>query len=92
MTKLPYSVYPPTFFCQLFFSTRVFVAKIQKPKADLSDARKDLKETQYNKWHSDQTEMLDRLSEEYAGLVSKQSRQLQKDGKFEKMIQGMTAS
>ncbi len=65
-------------------------AKIQKLNADLADARKDLEETQYDRWHSDQTEMLDRLAEEYAALISEQSQNEQEV--FHEMIEYANAN
>lgn len=59
-------------------------AKIQKLKADLTDAQKDLEDAQYDKWYSDQQDMLDRLAEEYAALISEQSRNEQEV--FQEMI------
>ena len=59
-------------------------AKIQKLKADLTDAQKDLEDTQYDNWYSDRQDMLDRLAEEYAVLISEQSRNEQEV--FQEMI------
>lgn len=59
-------------------------AKIQKLKADLTDAQKDLEDTQYDKWYNDQQDMLDRLAEEYAALISEQSQNEQEV--FQEMI------
>ena len=49
-------------------------AKIQQLKVDLSDAKQDLNDTQYDKWYSDQTDMLDKLYEEYEALMTDQSK------------------
>ena len=60
-------------------------AKIQKLKVDLTDAQKDLEDTQYDKWYNDQQDMLDRLAEEYAALISEQSQNEQEI--FQEMIE-----
>lgn len=52
-------------------------ARIQQLKVDLEEAQKDLEETQYDKWYSDQTDMLDKLAEEYEALMTKQSQEEQ---------------
>ena len=60
-------------------------AKIQQLKVDLEEAQKDLEETQYDKWYSDQTDMLDKLAEEYEALITEQSQEEQ--AIFQKMIE-----
>ena len=65
-------------------------AKIQKLKVDLADAQKDLEDTQYDKWYNDQQDMLDRLAEEYAALISEQSQNEQE--LFQEMIEYVNAN
>lgn len=65
-------------------------ARIQELKVDLEEAQKDLEETTYDKWYSDQTEMLDRLAEEYEELITRQSQEEQT--LFQEMISGADAN
>ncbi len=65
-------------------------AKIQKLKVDLTDAQKDLEDTQYDKWYNDQQDMLDRLAEEYAALISEQSQNEQEI--FQEMVEYTNAN
>ena len=39
-------------------------AKVQKLQASLEEAQEDLKDTEYDRWHSDQEDMLDNLADE----------------------------
>lgn len=61
-------------------------ARIQKLSTDLDEARRDLEETTYDKWYSDQAELLDRLAEEYEELITRQTQEEQT------LFQEMTAS
>ncbi len=61
-------------------------ARIQKLSTDLEEARRDLEETTYDKWYSDQAELLDRLAEEYEELITRQTQEEQT------LFQEMTAS
>jgi len=47
------------------------LAKLQKLRKELNDAKDDLKETEYDRYISDQQDMLDKLYEEYEELVTK---------------------
>lgn len=47
------------------------MAKLQKLQAELNEKKDDLKETEYDKYISDQQDMLDKLYEEYSELVTK---------------------
>lgn len=47
------------------------MAKLQKLQKDLAEKQDDLKETEYDRYISDQQDMLDKLYEEYEELVTK---------------------
>lgn len=47
------------------------MAKLQKLQKELADREEDLRETEYDRYISDQEEMLDRLYEEYGELMEK---------------------
>jgi len=47
------------------------MAKLQKLQKELADKEEDLKETEYDRYISDQQDMLDKLYEEYEELITK---------------------
>ena len=47
------------------------LAKLQKLQKELSDKQEDLRETEYDRYISDQQDMLDKLYEEYEELITK---------------------
>ena len=60
-------------------------ARTQKLQKELSDAQNDLKETEYDRYISDQEELLDKMMEEYEVLVNSESKQ--REALFNKAIQ-----
>ena len=75
-------------------------AQLQKLQVQLNDAEKDLRETEYDKYISDQEEMLDKLYEEYEKSMTAELQNVQKllqDGieiakKNSEMIEGIFES
>ena len=61
------------------------IARTQKLQKELSDAQNDLKETEYDRYISDQEELLDKMMEEYEDLVNSESKQ--REALFNKAIQ-----
>ena len=61
------------------------IARTQKLQKELSDAQNDLKETEYDRYISDQEELLDKMMEEYEDLVNSESKQ--REVLFNKAIQ-----
>lgn len=65
-------------------------AKIQKLTVQLNDAEKDLEETEYEKYISDQEEILDNMLEEFENFIDRQLADM--EGLVEKVIKAMPAS
>lgn len=66
-------------------------ARIQKLQLSLEEAQEDLKDTEYDKWHSDQEDMLDNLADEVEDFWERVMDDLRKNldaslGNIEKMI------
>lgn len=71
-------------------STEEARAKLQKLTVQLREAEKDLEDTEYDKYISDQQEILDNLLEEFEDFVDKQLADL--EGLVEKVINAMPDS
>ena len=54
------------------------MARMQKLQKELSDAQEDLNETEYNRYISDQQNMLDKLAAEYENVLTKEMNDTQK--------------
>ncbi len=54
------------------------LAKLQKLQVQLSDKEKDLRETEYDRYISDQEEMLDKLYEEYEKSITAEMQNVEK--------------
>lgn len=67
-------------------------AKLQKLQVSLEEAQEDLKDTEYDRWHDDQSDMLDSLSEEVENFWEKMMNDLRKDidGSMDKLMQMLT--
>lgn len=51
------------------------IARIQRLQKELTDAKDDLNETEYDRYISDQEELLDKLYQEYEELINSESKQ-----------------
>jgi len=68
------------------------MAKVQKLKVSLEEAQEDLKDTEYDKWHEDQTDMLDNLADEVEDFWERIMDDLRKniDGSLDNILKMVT--